>query len=177
LTDGSITTTITANTQPSATNRPSLASTSGTNLDGTYTYAIGRFRWPRCAPRFRRRPGNSEIWRCDPRRGTRASTALSGRVSMLRLSCLRSGRPPVVQVRAACTSGLASAFGASFCHGVAGRERRSTPHASSLSHQPRGVSLRRSGRMCGAMLSAWRALRAMERASTTSWPGPVTPWC
>jgi hypothetical protein len=37
LTDGSGTTTITANTQPSATNRPSLASTSGTNLDGTYT--------------------------------------------------------------------------------------------------------------------------------------------
>ena len=31
------TTTIIANTQPSATNRPSLASTSGTNLDGTYT--------------------------------------------------------------------------------------------------------------------------------------------
>jgi hypothetical protein len=26
-----------ANTQPSATNRPSLASTNGTNLDGTYT--------------------------------------------------------------------------------------------------------------------------------------------
>ena len=37
LADGSGTTTITANTQPSATNRPSLASTSGTNLDGTYT--------------------------------------------------------------------------------------------------------------------------------------------
>ena len=35
-TDGPGTTTITANTQPSATNRPSLASTSGTNLDGTY---------------------------------------------------------------------------------------------------------------------------------------------
>jgi hypothetical protein len=37
LTDGSGTTTITANTQPSATNRPSLACTSGTNLDGTHT--------------------------------------------------------------------------------------------------------------------------------------------
>jgi hypothetical protein len=37
LTDGSGTTTITANTQRLATNRPSLASTSGTNLDGTYT--------------------------------------------------------------------------------------------------------------------------------------------
>ena len=37
LTDGSGTTTITANTQPSATNRPSLAFMSGTNLDGTYT--------------------------------------------------------------------------------------------------------------------------------------------
>ena len=37
LTDGSGTTTITANTQPSATNRPSLAFASGTNLDGTYT--------------------------------------------------------------------------------------------------------------------------------------------
>jgi hypothetical protein len=37
LTDGSGTTTITANTQPSATNRPSLASTSRNNLDGTYT--------------------------------------------------------------------------------------------------------------------------------------------
>jgi hypothetical protein len=120
----------------------------------------------------------SRIWRCDPRKeATRASSALSGKVSMLRLPCLRSGRAPVVQVRAACTSGLAAAFGASFCHGVAGRERRSTPYASSLSHQPRGVSLRRSRRMCGAMLSACRALRAMERASTTSWPGPVTPWC
>ena len=41
LTAGSITTTVTANTQPSATNRPSLASTSETNLDGTYTYAAG----------------------------------------------------------------------------------------------------------------------------------------
>ena len=37
LTDSSSTTTITANTQPSATNRPSLASTRRTNLDGTYT--------------------------------------------------------------------------------------------------------------------------------------------
>ena len=37
LDGGSGTTTITANTQPSATNRPSLASTSETNLDGTYT--------------------------------------------------------------------------------------------------------------------------------------------
>ena len=76
-----------------------------------------------------------------------------------------------------CTSGLAAALGASFCHGGAGRERRSTPYAWSLSQQPRGVSLRRSRRMCGAVLSACRALTAMERASTTSWPGPVTPWC
>jgi transposase len=39
LTDGSGTTTINDDTQLSATNRPSLASTSGTNLEGTYTYA------------------------------------------------------------------------------------------------------------------------------------------
>jgi hypothetical protein len=39
LTDGSGTTTINDDTRLSATNRPSLASTSGTNLDGTYTYA------------------------------------------------------------------------------------------------------------------------------------------
>ena len=37
LTDGSGTTTINDDTRLSATNRPSLASTSGTNLDGTYT--------------------------------------------------------------------------------------------------------------------------------------------
>ena len=39
MTDGSGTTTINDDTRLSATNRPSLASTSGTNLDGTYTYA------------------------------------------------------------------------------------------------------------------------------------------
>jgi hypothetical protein len=64
LTDGSGTTTITANTQPSVTNRPSLAFASATNLDGTYTYAEADCGCPgRSAP--------TSSWRTWDRAGSR----------------------------------------------------------------------------------------------------------
>jgi hypothetical protein len=68
-------TTITVNTQPSATNRPSLASTSGTNLDGTYTYASPGFWTPEAEPRFRRFARSDLGDRSGPRFGGRCRSS------------------------------------------------------------------------------------------------------